>query len=49
MVAALRLFISVIYCSELLRYFQAKGEEKAKVAPNLNTIFDHFNRVCGED
>ena len=29
----------------MLRYFKAKGEEKAKVAPNLHTIFEHFNRV----
>ena len=32
-------------CSEMLRYFKAKGEEKAKVAPNLTAIFEHFNRV----
>ena len=34
-----------LYCSEMLRYFKAKGEEKAKVAPNLHAIFEHFNRV----
>ena len=31
--------------SEILRYFITKGGDKAKSAPNLTAIFDHFNRV----
>lgn len=31
--------------SEILRYFMSKGAAKAKAAPNLTAIFDHFNRM----
>ena len=39
--------ICTLYCthSEILRYFITKGGDKAKSAPNLTAIFDHFNRV----
>ena len=37
--------IVILSTSEILRYFMSKGAAKAKAAPNLTAIFDHFNRV----
>lgn len=36
---------SRVASDELMRYFRAKGEGKAKAAPHLSAIFDHFNRM----
>lgn len=36
---------SQVDSDELLRYFRAKGDNKAKAAPHLSAIFDHFNRM----